>query len=255
MAESEECKQVPEVDDTARMVFGALLSAASIAAAAYNTYRAVSIAMDEYELACRYWYLAEAWLNLYQDLYAPVEDVEIDEAMNIEKTSADYDPARGRARALAFLQFKGKLNPAIRATSRYCTGKREDIITQFSMAAHAAVALADGLGYRNERAYMETRNEIRFKKLLATAKRGRNMVANNVSFAASAAGIYGKLADQAWEGITGAGYGIGYLTNRHELSIPRTMLNTQNPSVNNYAPTVGQLVNAESAGYAAMYGG
>lgn len=246
MAEDESCKQVKEVDDSARTLFGALLSAASIAAAAYNTYRAVSIAMDEYELACRYWYLAEGWLNLYQDLYAPIEDMEADEAANMEETEPEYEVGRGRARISALYLFKDKTLPLIRKTKRYCTGRREDIIANISKAVSAAVAVNDGLGYRNERAYVETRNEIRFKKLLNVAKRGRNLVANNVSFAAAIGNIYGQMADQAWAGIAGAGSAVGYLTNRRELNVPQTAVYQPSPSLEELA------VNAANN---AMYGG
>lgn len=229
MADSDECKKVKEVDDSARTLFGALLSAASIAAAAYNTYRAVSIAMDEYELACRYWYLAEGWLNLYQDLYAPVEDVEAEEATNLKEIEPNFQIMQGRARVSALYLFRGKIRPELRKTKRYCTGRREDIIVRLAQAAASACAVSTGLGYRNERAYLEADEETRFKKLLSVAKRGRNMVANNVSFAQAVGGIYGQMADQAWAGITGAGSALGYLTNRQETRVPQTFVSYNDP--------------------------
>lgn len=224
------CKQVPEVDNFARTAFGVLLSAASIAAAAYNTYRAVEIAMQEYELATKYWYLADAWLNIYKDVYAPLEDVIVAEASQIPEEEPEYDVARGRARVSALIHLRGHVRPQILKTSRYCSGKREDIITTFAASVSAAVAIADGLGYRNERAKVEARNEVRFKKMLAAAKLGRNIIANNVSLAGAVAGIYGDLADQAWAGIEGAGYALGYITNRHETPMPRTAMEVYNPT-------------------------
>lgn len=223
------CKQVKEVDNSARTIFGALLSAASVAAAAYNSYRAVQIAMQEYELATKYWYLADAWLNIYKEMYAPAEDVFVNEASNLEEEEPEYEAARGRARVSALIHLKGHVRPQLLATSRYCSGKREDLITNFAGGVAAAIAVADGLGYRNERAKIEARNEVRFKKMLAAAKLGRNIIANNVSLAGSVAGIYGDLADQAWAGITGAGYALGYLTNRHETGMPRTAMEAYNP--------------------------
>ena len=233
--EEKACKQVPEVDNSGRTLFGVLLSAASIAAAAYNSYRAVQIAMQEYELATKYWYLADAWLNIYKNVYAPIEDVIVDEASNLPEEEPEYDVARGRARVSALIHLKGHVRPQILKTSKYCSGKREEIITQFASAVSSAVAVADGLGYRNERAKIEARNEVRFKKMLSAAKLGRNIVANNVSLAGSVAGIYGDLADQAWAGVAGAGYALGYITNRRETNMPRTAMEVGNPAV---PPTV-----------------
>src|SRR5699024_4066806 len=99
---------------------------------------------------------------------------------------------------------------------------RADILTDLSIAQAAAVAMADGLGYRNERAYIESRNEVRFEKMMNTAKRGRDMLADNVSLAKSAAGIYGDLWNQAWSGIQGAGSYLGYYFNRNDTQYPTT---------------------------------
>lgn len=223
-----ECTEAKKgVTDVARSIFGTLLAAAAVVAAVTNAQRAISIAEQEYELAKKYWQIAENWLNYYRDYYVPVENQEVAEARAIPITEPEYDVARGRARATALIQTKGVAFKAIRNTSRYATGARQAIIAETITAQAAAVAMAEGLGYRNERAYVETRNDVRFKKMLETAKRGRNMMANNASFAELAAGIYGNMVDQAWAGLVGAGQFLGYELNRREPVYPQTMVATR----------------------------
>lgn len=204
-----------------------LLKGIAIAAAGYNAYKAFDIAKAEWKMAKRYWDLSKKWLDYYKNYFAPVEDQELAEAMNQPKEKDIYVTARGRARAVAWMSFKNKLDSALRCSSRYCTGLREDMLMELSAAQANAVALADGLGYRNERAYLEARDDVRFKRMLETAKRGRDMVADNVSLAKTTAGIYGDLYDQAWNGLKGAGAYIGYIDNRNATAYPNTFLGKQ----------------------------
>lgn len=212
--------------DSGHTTIGNLLAGAAIIAAGYNAARAVEIAIQEWNMAMKYWSITNSWLDHYKDHFAPVEDQELNEAMNLIKDEPEYEIARGRARAVAWIQFKNVLNTAIRCTSRYCTGLRNDMIIEMSVAQADAVVLADGLGYRNERAYIESRDDIRFDKMFNTAKRGRDMVADNVSLAKTSAGIYGDLFDQAWTGLQGAGSYLGYWASRNQTNYPTTFLNS-----------------------------
>ena len=228
-------------NDTTRSLIGFMLKTTAIAAAAYNSKRAIEIAIKEWKLATRYWKIAEGWLNYYKDGFAPVEDQELKEAEALKDEKPLYNIARGRARAAAWMQFKGLTHKAIRQTSRYCTGKRQDIIETLAYAQADALAMSDMLGYRNERAYIETRNNERFKKQIETAKRGRSMPADDVSFGAAAAGIYGQLYNQAWEGLKGAGTYLGYELNRHEINYPSLSL-SQPHSIKDYVAAANQLL-------------
>lgn len=221
---TEKCVRQDGVTDSGRELFGKILAGVAIAGAAYNASRAVKIATDEWLMAKRYWRIARNWLDYYKDYYAPVEDQELHEAMNLKKEEPEYEAARGRARAVAWLQFRGVVRQAMRCTSRYCTGLRQDMLSDLSAAQADAVAMADGLGYRNERAYIEARDDVRFKKMLETAKRGRDMVADNVSLTSSAAGIYGDLFNQAMAGLSGAGQYLGYWSSRNDTAYPITTL-------------------------------
>lgn len=216
------CNPIRGQNDSGKVSVAAVLEAAALAAAGYNAYKAYDIAYAEYKLAKKYYQLARNWLDYYRDYYAPVEDQEIREAMNIPVVTADYETARGRARVAAAMQFKGRLNKAMKCTSRYCTGLRQDMILETVTAQADALAMADGLGYRNERAYVEGRNDVRFEKMMNTAKRGRDMVADNVSLARATSGIYGELADQAWKGLQSAGMYLGYTSSRHAPNYPTT---------------------------------
>lgn len=216
----QKCVRQDGVNDTGRGLFGKILAGVAVTAAAYNSARAVQIATKEWEMAKKYWRIARNWLDYYKDYYAPVEDQELSEARSLTKETPEYDAARGRARAVAWLQFRGVVRQAMRCTSRYCTGLRQDMLTELASSQADAVAMADGLGYRNERAYVEARDDVRFKKMLETAKRGRDMVADNVSLVSSAAGIYGDLFNQSMAGLSGAGQYLGYWSSRNDTAYP-----------------------------------
>ena len=112
------------------------------------------------------------------------------------------------------------------------------MVTELVAANASAVALADGLGYRNERAYIEARDDERFQRQFATAKRGRNMIADNVSLAKATAGIYGDLWDQTWKGLEGAGTYLGYMQNRNPTAYPTTYVQQREQA---YAKAHGQM--------------
>lgn len=212
--------------DSGQSIVAKILSAAAIAAAAYNTAKAIDIANDQWKMAKNYWQLAYNWLDHYKNNYAPVEDQEVNEALNIPVTEPEYETARGRSRVIAHLEFKGVVEKTIRCTSEYCTGLREDMLEDLVSAQATAVALADGLGYRNERAYVESRNDIRFDKMLNTAKRGRDMIADNVSLAQATARAYGNAFEQTWEGLRGSAYYLGYQGARNPTFYPTTYMST-----------------------------
>lgn len=218
------CNETHGVTDDDRSIFGNILSAAALAAAGANAAKALEIAQKEWEMAKKYWRIAENWLDYYKDAYAPVEDQELDEARDLPIAEPHYDAAIARARASAWITFKGKLRESMRCTSKYCTGLRADMLAQISMAQGIAVSTAEGLGYRNERAYVEARNDVRWEKRLNTAKRGRDIVADVTALGMAAAGIYGSLLDQTWQGLSAAGQYLGYDNNRNQPRYPTTYL-------------------------------
>lgn len=175
---------------------------------------------DELEMMRRYYDLAKEWQDIYNRIYKPGEDEEAEEAFALENVEPEYEIARGRARTAVWLQFKGVVDKATRCLSMYCTGLRSDLVSELSSAQGAAVAAADGLGYRNERAYVEARNEEIWNRKFNVVKRGRNLMADNVSLAKATNGIYGDMAQQAWVGMQGAGEFTGYFLNRIEPAHP-----------------------------------
>lgn len=125
---------------------------------------------------------------------------------------------------MAVLQSKGAILRGIRCTSKYCSGLREIIIRDVLKARAQAAALADSAGWRNERAYIEARGDVKFDKRVNTAKRGRDMNADNVSFARNSTNIYADLFEQSWQGLTGAAQFLGYGSARNPTAYPRTYL-------------------------------
>ena len=218
------CNPVHGVDDTNRSLFGKLLTLAAIGSAANNAAKAIEIATKEWDMAKKYYQISKNWYDYYNNFFAPGEDQEISEALALKDEPPEYEAAQGRARTSAMLAFRGLLRKAVRCTSKYCTGLRRDMMLEVSSAQTDALAMAEGLGYRNERAYLEARDDVRFSKQLNTAKRGRDLLADNVSLAKTAAGIYGSLFNQAWDGLAGAGQYLGYYAERNQPSYPTEYL-------------------------------
>ena len=218
------CNKVHGTNDTQHSLFSALLTAAAIGSAANNAAKAVELAKKEWNMAKKYWQISKNWLDHYDDNFAPGEDQEISEALALKTDPPDYETAQGRARTLAVLELRGLFRKAVRCTSKYCTGLRRDMLLEIASAQADALAMAEGLGYRNERAYFESRDDVRFSKMLNTAKRGRDIVADNVSLAKTAAGIYGSLYEQAWNGLSGAGQYLGYYAERNQPAYPTEYL-------------------------------
>lgn len=233
LASETQCTPKSGPTDEGQSIIAKLLTGAAILAAAYNTAKAVEIANDQWDMAKRYWKIAHNWLDHYRNNYAPVEDQEVNEALNIPVTEPEYETARGRSRVIAYLEFKGVVEKTIRCTSEYCTGLREDMLEDLVSAQANAVALADGLGYRNERAYVESRNDVRFDKMLNTAKRGRDMVADNVSMAQATAKAYGDAFEQTWNGLRGSAYFLGYMGARNPTAYPTSYLSSASGNAGN----------------------
>lgn len=214
------CNAKDGLNDWSRNIFGGVLTAASIIAAAHNADVAFRIAQKEWNIAKKYWHISNNWINYYKDVYAPLENVELREATKLKSEKPLYDVARGRARAAAWMAFKNADKKSVKCTSKYCTGRRQEIFTTLAAAQADALAMCDALGYRNERAYIEARDDVRFQRQYETVKRGRNIVADAPSFGEASAGIYGKIVDQAWEGLKGAGTFLGYTLNRDTPEYP-----------------------------------
>lgn len=198
------------VTDSGRSWFADLLTAGAIGVATYDTIQAVKLAKKEKELADKYYQISKDWLNYYNDTFKEPEDEELNEASAIKYVEPEYDVARGRARAVAWAAFKGQLDKASRCLSRYCTGLRQQMLLDFAASQADALSLAEGMGYRNERAYVENRNDVLFERKLNVAKRGRNLLPDTTSLSKAAAGIYGDLWNQSWDAIGDASYFLGY---------------------------------------------
>lgn len=220
LASEKECNKNRGIGDKDRDYFGMILSAAALLSAGYSAYKAYDIAKQEWNMAKKYWRIAQNWMDYYKNYYAPVEDQEIAEALALEEAEPFYEIARGRARANAWFQFRGQLRQTLNCTSRYCTGLRNDMLVRLTRAQADAVSMSDGLGYRNERAYVEARNDVRFERRLNTAKRGRDIISGTAALGKAAANIYGDLGDQYWQGLVGAGKYLGYTEARNQTGYP-----------------------------------
>lgn len=209
--------------DTGLSAAALLMEAAVIAVAGYQTAVAIDLADKQYDIAKQYLDIAKWWRNYYNSAYRPVEDQELKEAWALEEEKPQYDVAIGRTRTFGRLQFRGLAEKSIQCTSEYCTGLREALLKDVMTSEATALAALSNLGYRNERAYVEARNDERWERLLATVRRGRNMIAGNIQFSQLSFGIFGDLGKQAAQGAAGAVRYLGYRWNRNETEYPTLM--------------------------------
>lgn len=211
------------VTDNGKSTMGLIFDAAAMAVAAINTAAAVKMADLQYDIAKQYLDIAKWWRNYYNNTYKPWEDQELSEAWAQEKIDPMYDITIGRTRTYGRLQFRGVIDQSLRCTSAYCTGLREAMLKDIATAEATTIAAMANMGYRNERAYVEARNNTRWERRTQVLNRGRDMLANNVQFSSMAAGIFGDLGQQAGAGAAGAMRYLGYSWTRNETQFPTVM--------------------------------
>lgn len=197
-------------NDITYQLVGNGLAVANYAQATISAMLALEIVNKQMSLAKEYWQLSKNWLDYYNNYYKGLEDQIADEAKALEPDEPYYEASRGRHRTLGWLRYKGSPYNQIRVTSKYAFGLREKLIQDNELELAGLVSLTDGLGYRNERAYLDSRDGVRFTSRLNTAKLGRGMVGEAVSLARATTGIYGMIGSSYMngisEGLTGGGY-------------------------------------------------
>lgn len=216
------CNPLHGVTDADKSSYANLLQAAAVAVAGINTAAAIQMADQQYQIAKLYLDIAKSWRNYYNNSYVPVENQELAEAFGLQKETPLERVAIGRARTVARAQLEGQLDHIMEGVSQYCTGFRAAMIKdQVTIQAQTLASLA-GAGQRNEDAYVDAKNALRFKRITETLNRGRGIIANNAAFANMAAGIYGDLGKQAREGAAGAVYYLGWSAARRPTEYAQT---------------------------------
>lgn len=191
--------------------------------AAYNTGQAIHFGTKQYEIAKDYLKISQWWRDYYNNSFRPLEDQELSEAMGLTETTPYYDTMRGRAQTAGRLKFKNAVNTAVQCTSEYCSGLRQQLLFDVLDQESRALNSLAGLGYRNERAYYESRSDIRWKRMINTAARGRDLQSQAINSAQLAYGIYGSLGEQVSKGAEGAASAFGYFHYRSDPRYPTLM--------------------------------
>lgn len=197
--------------------------------AAYNTGQAIHFGKKQYEIAKDYLRISQWWRAYYNNFFVPLEDQELSEAMGLQETTPYYDTMRGRAQTAGRLKFKNAVNTAVQCTSEYCSGLRQQLLLDVLDQESRALNSLAGLGYRNERAYYESRSDVRWKRMINTAARGRDLQAQAINSAQLAYGIYGSLGEQVTKGAEGAASAFGYFHYRNDPRYPTLMTIQQAP--------------------------
>lgn len=231
------------VTNTGKSTFGYIMDAAAGLAALTNTAIAIQIADMQYDIAKDYLDIAKWWRQYYNDVYKPLEDIELAEAWALEKEEPMYDITIGRHRNYARLQYRGVAEKAIQCTSPYCTGLRAALLKDYANAEATTLAALSNMGHRSERSYVEARNAVRWERRREVLNRGRNMIAGNINFSNMSYGIFGSLGAQAQAGAAGAIRYLGYSWNRNEPQYPMTYVS------GGQGGTMGTTGTADSPGF------
>jgi hypothetical protein len=215
------CKQGKTgVSDRGKLAVGIVWQVASAALAAANIATSAHMAAKQFDLARRYYQISRNWRDWYNEAFVPLEDMELDEVTGLKKAEPHYDMAVGRAQVLARIGLAGQPRAALRCLPAHAVGLRTTIAVEASKALGAALASTGQLGWRNERARVAARDDLRWKRLEAVVTRGRSMASENVVYGNLAAGIYGNLAKQAGDAAGGYMRFLAYARNRFEGYFP-----------------------------------
>jgi hypothetical protein len=201
-------------------------AALSTAVAAYNTGQAIYFADKQYEIAKDNLNMSKWWRTYDQYFFEPVENQELTESYALGEEPPLYDIAEGRSQVAARIKYKGYANAKMQCTSEYCTGLRQKLLRDALADEARTVVDTATIGYRNERAFVETRSDVRWKRLMGTVARGRGMAAQAPSFQRLSTGIYGHMFNDAVASGAGAWSAAGYWMNRNyigEATFKRTV--------------------------------
>lgn len=210
------------ITNTGKQSLASLWAVLTAGLAAYNTGQAVYFATQQYEIASDYLKIAKWWHDYKRSYFDPVEDQEINEASSLGEETPYYDTQAGRAMTAGRIRFKNAVNKAVQCTSEYCTGLRQQLARDLIAQEAATTSSLCGLGFRNERAFIEARSDARWKRMIGAASRGRGMQANAVNMAQLSFGIFGDLGSAAGKSAMGAAALSGYLWNHNTTIYPTT---------------------------------
>lgn len=194
----------------------ALWATIEAAIALYSAYTAMKLADQQMDLARRYYDIAKGWWDWYRSAYVPLENAEVDEAMALPIRTPLYDIAVGRAKATARFTFRNRLDQTMRCTSQYATGVRGARLLDEVKRQSYTMAAVENMGWRNERSRIDILNSRRWGRREAVVNRGRDLMANNVTYGQAAGAILGDLAGQVGKAAGGALYAMGYTLSRNE---------------------------------------
>lgn len=206
--------------------------------AAYNTAQAIEIAGKQFDIAKMYLRMAQDWHDYHKNVFEPIEDIELQEAKEFEIDDPIYDTRIGRAQVLSHIKYMGKAYDAIKCTSEYCTGLRNKRIRDMFIAEARDQAQMAGLGYRTEQAYIQQRDELRWKMLMNVVRRGRGLQTQPLKFSSLSYDIYGDQRNMAFNGMNDALYGLGWMMERRSTDYPGLWRTESSNFINNSVSSV-----------------
>ena len=208
------------LSNTDKGIVGQIWSGLTALLAAYNTVQAVEIAKKQFDIAKMYLRMAQDWHDYHKNSFEPIEDIELQEVKEFKIDEPIYDTRIGRAQTLSHIKYMGRAYNDIKCTSEYCTGLRNKRIRDAFLAEARDQAQMAGLGYRTEEAYIQQRDELRWRMLMNVVRRGRGLQAQPLKFASLSYDIYGDQRNMTLNGMNDALYGLGWMKERRATDYP-----------------------------------
>lgn len=195
-----------------------LLSAGIMALNIANNLRMAKLQRD---LATKYVELAEEHRRYYNERFKPLEIDLTKEALNLPLYVRDKEKLNtGQMLISSRIPSAGVVDAALSCTGRYCTGQRAAIVNDQLLKQATIESMAAGLAHRYTDKEEITRNNLRWEKREQVMKIGRDIPTEAVSYASLAAGIFGRLGEQAGRAAEGAAHFLGYNSERRATLYP-----------------------------------
>lgn len=183
---------------------------AAIVVAIKNTEAAYKIAKDQKAIADSYQRVAERLRNYYKSVYAPFEDQELKEAVEMKPYEKAPNTVAGRMSITGLNGLKDKYREAIVCAPRYCTGNAGAMLMDLQKDTDKMLTAMKIRGVRAEDAKWLMMEERRHSFLNKAFNRGRDILGTASTFGDVSSGIFGKIGGDAARGAAGAMKFLGY---------------------------------------------
>ena len=196
-------------------------SLAATAVAALETAAAIKIANKQYDIADRYYKMAQQKWDRFKDLYMPCERTEMNEACNTPEYEKQYDKSSTDWMNEVNRDFGQARRRIDSLFSTYCICPDPSLAQDMAMMQGIAAADAGNFAYRYEEHRKDAKDDIRWTRRQQALNRGRDLQSTAAKYAEAAANAYGDIGNKVGQAASGAMEAVGYFSQRRDTIYPQ----------------------------------